>query len=63
MPALFAAAESSPDKKARVLFTASIVQSDTIDFDTVKDTPARKKLSADKRYGQSKFVCLDSMLH
>ncbi|EJD00113.1 NAD-binding protein [Fomitiporia mediterranea MF3/22] len=56
MPALLAAAENSPDKKARVLFTSSIVQSDDINFETTKDTPARKKMSASNRYGQSKFA-------
>ena len=58
MPALISAAQSSEDKKARVTFTASIVQSKGIKFDTLTDTPARKKMSADQRYGQSKFVSI-----
>lgn len=56
LPALLAAAQSSPDDKARVTFTASIVQTKGIKFDTLTDTPARKKMCADQRYGQSKFT-------
>jgi len=56
IPALIAGAKKSADGKARVTFAASIVQSKSIDYNTLTDTPARKKLSADKRYGQSKFA-------
>jgi len=55
-PALLAGAQSSPDKKARVTFTASIVQTTSINWDSLTDTPARKKVSAKDRYGQSKFA-------
>jgi retinol dehydrogenase 12 len=56
MPALIAGAEKSPDKKARITFAASIVQTKGINFDSLKDTPQRKKMCADQRYMQSKFV-------
>jgi len=60
MPAILAAAENSPDK-ARITFTSSSAQS-TIKWDTLTDTPARKKTRPDQRYGQSKFVCVDIYL-
>ena len=56
-PALIAGASQSPDGKARVTFTSSIVQTNNFNYETVTDTPARKKMRADQRYGQSKFVC------
>ncbi|KDR69693.1 hypothetical protein GALMADRAFT_77276 [Galerina marginata CBS 339.88] len=56
MPALTAGAKQSPDGKARVTFSASIVQTKSINYDVMTDTPARKKMSADQRYGQSKFA-------
>ncbi|KAG6812183.1 hypothetical protein H0H92_003988 [Tricholoma furcatifolium] len=55
MPALLAGAQNS-DQKSRVIFTSSIALSKGIDFDSLKDTPARKKVSADQRYGQSKLA-------
>jgi hypothetical protein len=63
IPALLAAAESSLDKKARVTFIASIVQGKTINWDSFKDTPARKKTCADQLYAQSKFVCVTTMFY
>ncbi|KAG6853457.1 putative secondary metabolism biosynthetic enzyme [Blastosporella zonata] len=55
MPALLAAARHSDDK-SRVVFTSSIVLSKGINFDSLRDTPARKKVGADQRYGQSKLA-------
>ena len=57
IPALMAGAKQSADGKARVTFAASIVQTKSINYDAMTDTPARKKMCADQRYGQSKFVC------
>ena len=58
MPAILAAAENSPDK-ARIAFTSSSAQSTTIKWDTLTDTPARKKMRPDLRYAQSKLVCVN----
>lgn len=55
MPALLAAARNS-DNKSRVVFASSVVLSKGINFDSLEDTPARKKVCADQRYGQSKLV-------
>lgn len=55
MPAILKAAEGSPDK-ARVIFTSSSVQNG-IKWNTLTDTPARKKTSSAQRYGQSKLGC------
>ncbi|KAJ7750441.1 NAD-P-binding protein [Mycena maculata] len=58
LPQLTAAAQSSPDGKARVINTSSMghmVFNPSLDFDTFKDGPARKKLDEKKLYGQSKF--------
>ncbi|EIM79661.1 NAD-P-binding protein [Stereum hirsutum FP-91666 SS1] len=55
-PALIIAAETSQDTKARILFTSSIVQGKDLNWDAMKDTPARRKMSADARYGQSKLA-------
>jgi NAD(P)-dependent dehydrogenase (short-subunit alcohol dehydrogenase family) len=56
IPALTAGAKQSADGKARVTFSASIVQTKSIKYDVMTDTPARKKMCADQRYGQSKFA-------
>ncbi|KAG6917179.1 hypothetical protein DXG01_003615 [Tephrocybe rancida] len=55
MPALLAAASHS-GPKSRVVFTSSIVGAKGINFDSLKDTPARKTVGADQRYGQSKLA-------
>ncbi|KAG6917173.1 hypothetical protein DXG01_003609 [Tephrocybe rancida] len=55
MPALIAAA-SHAGQKARVIFTSSIAASENINFDSLKGTPARKKVGADQRYGQFKLA-------
>lgn len=54
MSAILKAAESSPDK-ARVILTSSSVQNG-VKWNTLTDTPARKKTSSAQRYGQSKLV-------
>ncbi|KAJ7706054.1 hypothetical protein B0H17DRAFT_1192601 [Mycena rosella] len=48
---------SSPNKKARVVNQSSSAQIfvDTIDFGTLKNGPARKKLRSAKLYMRSKF--------
>ncbi|KAG6856470.1 hypothetical protein H0H87_004049 [Tephrocybe sp. NHM501043] len=56
MPALFAAAARHCDNNSRVIFTSSIAGSKGINFESLKDTPARKALSAGQRYGQSKLA-------
>ncbi|RDX48783.1 NAD(P)-binding protein [Lentinus brumalis] len=56
MPALLAGVETSPDHHARVITTSSsAAYAQTIKWDTLKDTPARKKQSTEDLYGQSKF--------
>lgn len=61
LPALLAGASSSPDGKARVIFASSIVQAKEFKWDTMRDTPERKKMGPDARYGQSKFVRFESL--
>ncbi|KAJ7449545.1 NAD-P-binding protein [Mycena latifolia] len=58
LPELLAAAQSSPDGKARVVNTSSMGHQlmPGLDFSTFKDGPARKKLGEKKLYGQSKFA-------
>lgn len=63
LPALLAGAASSPDKKARVVNTSSSVcDVGDINFNALKDSPARKKLGAWRLYAQSKFVGLPLLL-
>ena len=58
IPALLAGAKSSPDGKARVVNTSSFASLLTsgVNFNTLKDTPARKKLTPSSLYAQSKLV-------
>ena len=57
MPALLAGVETSPDHHARVINTASSgAYLSTVNFETFKDSPARRKTSPTELYGQSKFV-------
>ena len=57
MSALAAGAESSPDKHSRVVTTSSAgAHMFTVDFDSLKDGPVRRKMSPIKLYFQSKFV-------
>ncbi|KAJ3562160.1 hypothetical protein NP233_g9751 [Leucocoprinus birnbaumii] len=55
MPALLNGFKNS-GTKSRVVFTSSIVVAKGINFNTLRDTPERKKLSPDQRYGQSKLA-------
>ncbi|KAI0826441.1 NAD(P)-binding protein [Irpex lacteus] len=56
MPALLRGKDSSPDKHARVITTSSIASYfSTIDWNTLKDGPARRKQPSGKMYAQSKF--------
>lgn len=57
MPALLAGKASSPDEHARIVMTSSsaaLVY--TLNFDSFKDGPARRKMSTEQLYQQSKFV-------
>ena len=57
MPALVAGAKTSPDHHARVVTTSSSgAYAETLHFDTFKDGPARKKMSTEQLYYQSKHV-------
>ena len=60
IPALLAGARSSPDKKTRVVNTASSMSlfSRGINFNTLSDGRARKKKSPTMLYCQSKLVSL-----
>jgi len=57
LPALLAAAETSPDGKARIVNTSSSAHefSSGIDFNTLKEGPARRKNQTQGLYGQSKL--------
>ncbi|KJA23089.1 hypothetical protein HYPSUDRAFT_40211 [Hypholoma sublateritium FD-334 SS-4] len=57
LPVLLAGAQSSADKKARVVNTSSITSTTVhgIDFNTLKDSPARQKLGLAALYSQSKL--------
>ncbi|KAF8158889.1 hypothetical protein K438DRAFT_1731914 [Mycena galopus ATCC 62051] len=55
LPILLATA--TPENPARVINTSSLASLpvNTVNFNTLKDSPARKKLGANKLYGQSKL--------
>ncbi|TFK84293.1 NAD(P)-binding protein [Polyporus arcularius HHB13444] len=56
MPALLAGVETSPDHHARVITTSSGgAYFTTLNFDTLTDTPSRKKVTPEMLYYQSKF--------
>ncbi|KAG6891647.1 hypothetical protein C0992_012696 [Termitomyces sp. T32_za158] len=56
LPALLAGAKSSPDGKARVVNTSSSGHlSGSLDFNTFKDSPKRRKAFRPFLYAQSKF--------
>ncbi len=56
LPALLKGKESSPDHHARIVTTSSAyAYVGHIDFDTLKDGPARRKLSTTALYCQSKL--------
>lgn len=57
MPALIAGKDTSPDHHARVITTSSsAAMMYTINWDSFKDGPARRKMSPSQLYSQSKFV-------
>ena len=59
MPALLAAAATSSDGTARVVNTSSNGHwFGDLDYNTFRDSPARRKKSPMTLYGQSKTVCL-----
>jgi len=59
MPALLAAAATSSDGTARVVNTASNAHwFSRLDYNTFRDSPARRKMYSWTRYGQSKTVSL-----
>jgi len=57
LPVLLSTAAEAPDKKPRVITTGSMAHNlcSQIQYDTLKDTPQRKKLGATRLYAQSKF--------
>ena len=59
LPTLLAAAKTSPDGKARIVNTSSSAHAFTgpIEFNTLKDGPARTKKGPQPLYSQSKLVC------
>ena len=58
LPVLAQAAKNSPDGHSRVVNTSSSAHEliSTINFDTLKDSPARQKLGSWNLYFQSKLV-------
>ncbi|KAJ3860028.1 NAD-binding protein [Lentinula novae-zelandiae] len=56
LPTMMATAEHSVTGAAHITFTSSVVQTTGIKWDTLKDTPERRKLGPDQRYMQSKFA-------
>jgi hypothetical protein len=63
LPALIAAAKSSPKLGGRVVNTSSVGHLFTgLDFNTFKDGAARKKMGTHNLYCQSKYVCIRKFL-
>ena len=57
LPALISGKDTSPDGHTRIITTSSsAAYLNTIDWDTLKDGPARRKMSTVWLYNQSKFV-------
>lgn len=57
MPAILAAKDTHPDHHSRIIMTSSSgAYFYTLNFDTFKDSPARKKMSTQDLYFQTKFV-------
>ena len=57
IPALIAGKETSPDHHSRIVTTSSgAAYGYTLDFDTFKDSPARRRMMTNTLYSQSKFV-------
>lgn len=62
-PALLAGAKTSTDGTARVVNTSSWMHLITeLDFNTFKDSPARKEAGTSKLYSQSKLVRLSNLI-
>ena len=63
MPALLAGRSTAPNGYSRVVNTSSLAGLDyTINWEALKDGPARRKMSTANLYNQSKFVSDDSSL-
>ena len=59
MPALIEGVKTSPDHHARVIVVSSSgAYADVLHWDTFKDTPARRKMTDQMLYFQSKLVRL-----
>lgn len=57
LPTLVETAKATPDQKVRVVTTSSSTHMfHGINWDTLRDGPARKKLGTSNLYSQSKFV-------
>jgi retinol dehydrogenase-12 len=58
MPTLLAGAKTSPDGHSRIINTASFAADGTssIDFNTLRDSPARVRKGKSALYNQSKLV-------
>lgn len=60
LPILVSTAQTTPEKKVRVVNTSSIAHVlRSLDFATFKDGPKRRKMYTDMLYAQSKYVGLD----
>lgn len=59
MPALIEGASRSPSGKARIITTSSVAHLGAfgLNFETLRDTPERRKLGTYLLYAQSKLVC------
>lgn len=57
LPTLISTAKASPEKHVRVVTTSSLLHLfSSLDFNTFKDGPARRRLSPMQLYNQSKYV-------
>ena len=57
MPALFAGAKTSADNHARIItVSSSMALIGKIGLDTIRDGPARRKISGEAMYSQTKLV-------
>lgn len=58
VPALSAGAKASPDGYSRIVTTSSsAAYLDTLHYDTMKDSPQRRKTTTGSLYYRSKLVC------
>lgn len=64
IPTLISTAHTSPDKHVRVVTSSSIVHyMGSLNFNTFKEGPSRKRLGTAKLYNQSKFVRVVHISH